>query len=240
MPNRIIKESICRSDEINSLSWFEEVLFYRLMVNCDDYGRFDGREKVIKGSCFPLKDIKDSDLVKALKALSSKGLIIRYEAEGKTVIQLKTWEKHQQIRSKRSKYPAPDGECVNVISDDITCDQMISDDSICPRNPIQSNTESESESNTKYTRFVPPTVPEVQAYCLERKNNVNAEQFVDFYTSKGWKVGNNPMKDWKACVRTWERNRKDTPISTTSNAKIHNFQERKYDYAALERMLVEN
>jgi hypothetical protein len=102
------------------------------------------------------------------------------------------------------------------------------------------DTDTNKYINNIHARFVPPTVPEVQAYCLERKNNVNAEQFVDFYTSKGWKVGNNPMKDWKACVRTWERNRKDTPTSTTSNAKIHNFQERKYDYAALERMLVEN
>ena len=45
MPNRIIKESICRSEEIDSLSWFEEVLFYRLIVTCDDFGRYDGRAK---------------------------------------------------------------------------------------------------------------------------------------------------------------------------------------------------
>ena len=57
MPNRIIKESICRSEEIDSLSWFEEVLFYRLIVTCDDFGRYDGRAKIIKGSCFPLKDM---------------------------------------------------------------------------------------------------------------------------------------------------------------------------------------
>lgn len=48
MPNRIIKESICVSDSIDSLSWFEEVLFYRLIVVCDDYGRFDGRIPIIK------------------------------------------------------------------------------------------------------------------------------------------------------------------------------------------------
>ena len=53
MPNRILKESICRSEEIDSLSWFEEVLFYRLIVICDDFGRYDGRAKIIKGSCFP-------------------------------------------------------------------------------------------------------------------------------------------------------------------------------------------
>lgn len=54
-------------------------------------------------------------------------------------------------------------------------------------------------------RFVPPSVDEVRAYCQERGNNVDAERFVDYYTSNGWHVGKNPMKDWRAAVRTWER-----------------------------------
>ena len=58
-----------------------------------------------------------------------------------------------------------------------------------------------------------PTVEEVAAYCRELGNRVDAERFVDFYASKGWKVGNQPMKDWKACVRTWER-REDKPKQT--------------------------
>lgn len=60
---------------------------------------------------------------------------------------------------------------------------------------------TDKESRT----FRPPSVDEVRAYCLERGNSVDAEQFVDFYTSKGWKVGKDKMKDWKACVRTWEK-----------------------------------
>ena len=55
------------------------------------------------------------------------------------------------------------------------------------------------------TRFVPPTEDEVALYCVERKNHVNAQKFVDYYSSNGWKVGRNPMKDWKAAVRTWEK-----------------------------------
>lgn len=55
------------------------------------------------------------------------------------------------------------------------------------------------------TAFHPPTVEEVKAYCLERKNKVDAVRFVDYYTANGWKVGKNPMKDWRAAVRTWER-----------------------------------
>lgn len=56
--------------------------------------------------------------------------------------------------------------------------------------------------------FTPPTVDEVKAYCTERGNNVDAERFCDFYASKGWRVGNQPMRDWKAAVRNWERSDK--------------------------------
>ena len=55
-------------------------------------------------------------------------------------------------------------------------------------------------------KFVKPSVSEIKAYCTERGNNVNAERFFDYYESKGWMIGKNRMKDWRACVRTWERN----------------------------------
>ena len=55
--------------------------------------------------------------------------------------------------------------------------------------------------------FIPPTLEEVAAYCRERGNNVDPQEFIDFYESKGWMIGKNKMKDWKAAVRTWERRR---------------------------------
>lgn len=58
------------------------------------------------------------------------------------------------------------------------------------------------------SHFTPPTVEEVQEYCFERGNAVDAQSFVDFYTSKGWYVGKTKMKDWKASVRTWEKNQR--------------------------------
>lgn len=61
--------------------------------------------------------------------------------------------------------------------------------------------------NINNRAFVKPTIDEVRAYCAERNNNVDAESFVDFYDSKGWMVGKNKMKDWKAAVRTWEKSR---------------------------------
>lgn len=60
-------------------------------------------------------------------------------------------------------------------------------------------------SDTRAKRFTPPTLDDVSAYIRERGSNVDAQRFLDFYTAKGWMVGKNPMKDWKAAVRTWEK-----------------------------------
>ena len=68
-----------------------------------------------------------------------------------------------------------------------------------------------SKKSTRQKKFVPPTVEEVASYCLERKNKVDAAYFVDHYTSNGWKVGKQNMKDWKAAVRTWEKNGYNQP-----------------------------
>ena len=70
-----------------------------------------------------------------------------------------------------------------------------------------------NKSPTKAKRFVKPTLSEIEQYCIERKNNVNAEQFFDYYESNGWRVGKNSMKDWKAAVRTWERSEYRKPNS---------------------------
>lgn len=67
------------------------------------------------------------------------------------------------------------------------------------------------------SKFVKPTVDEVRAYCKERKNTVNPETFCDFYESKGWKIGKDPMRDWKAAVRTWERREPQTESYGTYN-----------------------
>jgi len=77
-----------------------------------------------------------------------------------------------------------------------------------------------------YTRFAKPTIEEIAQYCFERHNGINANYFYDFYESKGWKVGKNPMKDWKACIRTWERNTKsrsdeDTLPTYDTSHNIH-------------------
>ena len=76
---------------------------------------------------------------------------------------------------------------------------------------IEKEKEKEIDTPKGVCRFAPPTLEEVKEYCRERGNKVDPEKFIDFYTMKGWMVGKNKMKDWKAAVRTWE---KDTPAST--------------------------
>lgn len=69
--------------------------------------------------------------------------------------------------------------------------------------------------NTPLKKFIKPKIEEIISYCRERNNSVNPERFFDFYESKGWKVGKNPMKDWRAAVRTWEREDKARGGSNT-------------------------
>lgn len=108
MPNRILKESICTSEEINRLSSFQEVFFYRLIVHCDDYGRMDARPKILASLLFPLKDVRAAQIEDAIRALTSAELVVLYHVDGKPFLQMKTWDRHQTIRAKRSRYPSPE------------------------------------------------------------------------------------------------------------------------------------
>lgn len=140
MPNRILKESICVSDSISCLSWFEEVLFYRLIVNCDDYGRFDGRISVIKNRLFPLKDnLTIKTVSDGVNKLASAGLVALYEFEGKPYLYLPSWNDHQNVRAKRSRYPSP---VCNVNTHECKCNHVQANVPV-----IQSESVSESESN---------------------------------------------------------------------------------------------
>ena len=79
--------------------------------------------------------------------------------------------------------------------------------------------------------FIPPTFKEVSDYCLSRKNNVDAQRFVDFYTSKGWLVGKNKMKDWKAAVRNWERdNPKQQSVKVVGGVNMDYIKEQQKLY----------
>lgn len=75
---------------------------------------------------------------------------------------------------------------------------------------VEDSIVEDKEDKPKRKRFVPPSLEEVESYVFEKNYNVDAERFVDFYTAKGWMVGKNKMKDWKAAVRNWNRSNKPT------------------------------
>lgn len=79
----------------------------------------------------------------------------------------------------------------------------------------------ESYPNDKTKRFVKPTIEEIKAYCQERNNSVDADRFFNYYEGQGWKVGKNPMKDWKAVVRTWEKNNFNQPKKEKINFSFY-------------------
>lgn len=133
------------------------------------------------------------------------------------------WEKHQNAsklaelreynrlaqqksRARRKLLPAVNDSQENV------------NDSQCTDKEEDKEKDKEKEKKSESKRFTPPTVEEVKAYCSERNNNVDAQRFVDYYTSNGWLVGKNKMKDWKAAVRTWERN--NTSSSNASGIEV--------------------
>ena len=112
-------------------------------------------------------------------------------------------------------------------------------------NDIQTTTieegkkERRKEDNNNAVRFTPPDVDTVRDYCIERNNSVDARAFIDFYSSKGWMIGKNKMKDWKAAVRTWERSRNNTVKDEKKTTGFNNFQGRDYDMSDLERKLIQ-
>ena len=87
-------------------------------------------------------------------------------------------------------------------------------------------------------RFTAPTIEDVKAYCKERGNRVDPERFIDYYTSNGWKVGKNPMKDWKAAIRTWEKGDQSQRTGKKRNT-LDNYEEKPYDPEECRRSLDE-
>jgi hypothetical protein len=136
MPNRFVKESIRTSETLANISSDAERLFWRLVVTVDDFGRFDARPNVILGQCLSafIGRITAEQVSDWLDELEQAGLIIRYEHDGKPYLALTSWDKHQQRRAKKSKFPPPP-------TSDITCDHVRADAPV-----FESEYESESEN----------------------------------------------------------------------------------------------
>ena len=140
-------------------------------------------------------------------------------------------------KSKKSNCPLNDND--NVNDNDISflekkkqkSNVAVSDlENENSESPIETLQTPKEQSGGGRKRFIIPTPEEVQAYCDERKNGILGQQFCDFYSSKGWKIGKEPMKDWKAAVRTWETRRKDlSPSITQPQAQISTPKRIRFD-----------
>jgi len=152
MPNRMIKESICTSETLAQLTAEEERFFYRLLVNADDFGRFDGRPAVVLAACFPLQldRVRVDDVEAWLQKLASVDLIRFYEVGGRRYLYFPTWDKHQRKRAQHSKYPAPPSDDRHVT---VTCPSRDghATDTCCSRNEKRES-RNEKRETTDETR----------------------------------------------------------------------------------------
>ena len=176
MPDRLINESIRTSEKINSLTWFQEVLFTRLLTAVDDFGRFDARPAILKASLFPLKkDVTEKTIEDSLDKLVTIGLVNLYEVGGKPYLCLPTWADHQRVRNKRSKYPEP-----------VICQQSAANCGELPQNAarIQSNPiriQSESNPNPIQCAGAPA---ELADFVVENIDEIPFNTFWEMYPRK--------------------------------------------------------
>lgn len=116
MPTRYLKPGIRDSELIDKVSPMAEILFYRLLVTVDDFGRFDARPAMIKSQCFPIKEkTTPKHCEDALKELCEVGLVMVYQIDNKPYLQILKWD--NVPRSKESKFPAPVDGCTQMYTD---------------------------------------------------------------------------------------------------------------------------
>lgn len=152
------------------------------------------------------------------------------------VITIPKWEVHQniermeQIKQQRKEINARYYQKTKALGDSKTSCKTHSD--ATDKSREDKNREDKSIESKRFTR---PTLDEIRSYCAENGLAVNAERFMDYYDANGWKVGRNPMKDWKATCRNWAKRDKERETEKKAAVKsaVHNFDERNTDYDSL-------
>ena len=215
---RMFTKKITESDAFLDMPLSAQALYFHINMAADDEGFVNNPKKIQRmiGAC-------EDDL----KLLILKNFLITYDTG---VIVIKHWKMHNYIQKDRFHPTVYQEErqtlrvkengayTLNVNKMDTDCIQdastldtevRLGKDSIGKVNKEKDKPKGLSKKKTPEDRsIIPPTVEMVREYCNERKNDIDPENFVDFYTSKGWKIGKDKMKDWQATVRTWEKNRK--------------------------------
>lgn len=225
---RMFAKSIVLSDAFLDMPATARCLYFTLGMFADDDG-FVGSPKGIMRQCGASQD--------DMNILLAKRFLLSFESG---VIVIKHWRINNYLQSDRHKDTTYLEELDTLKIDEkgaytekedmyTECIQNVytGKDSIV-KNSI------DKDNNIGGKKFTPPTLEEVKEYCKERNNTVDPDTFINFYESKGWFVGKNKMKDWRACVRTWERNRNSTQKKTGYDL-YRETKSSNYDFEALER-----
>jgi hypothetical protein len=219
MPNRIIKESICISENLNNLTADEECFFLRLTVKVDDFGRYDARPAVLRASCYPLKleKVKEKDIEKWLKSLVRENLIVIYHYRGKPYLYLTTWKEHQTPRAKNSKFPDPTGVEINLQEDVCNCMQMQADvheNGNENDNHIRER-ERERAKHGKHVSLTPDEYTKLVDAYGEQTTEDYIERLGDYIDQIGVKKAASKYKSHYATIKSWYRrdNDKKKPLN---------------------------
>ena len=209
MPNRIIKESITTSEKLASLSDFEFRLWIGLITQADDAGRGDARPAVIKGRVFPFRErLTVKDIGSSLRALADKGCVTLYEIGGRPYFYFPNWSKHQRVRDCKPKYPEPTEDSLRQVAAD--CGEARQSAAIIQSNPIQSESESESEykgdsarAKHKYGEYknVLLTDDELEKLKAEYADYLDRIERLSSYIASTGKA----YKSHYATIRNWAR-----------------------------------
>ena len=181
------------------------LLYYELGMRGDDEGFVQNPKKIM---------LTTGTTVDDLKVLAAKGYVILFDSG---VLVITHWQKNNFIQKDRfhettclaekAQIQTTDSKIYELLPFgnklDTPCIRTVSDLEAQIR--LDKTRKEEKARAPSSRRFTPPSVDEVAAYCRERGNAVDAQRFVDFYASKGWKVGSSGMRDWHAAVRNWER-----------------------------------
>lgn len=224
---RMFAKAIIDSDAFLDMPLSTQALYFHLAMRADDDGFVSNPRRIVR-----LINAADDDF----KLLVVKRYILTFDSG---IIVIKHWKIHNYIRNDRYKETTYIEEKSQLILDNKNSYTEAQKDNGSPlvyqavdnRYPQVSigkdsielgkdNKKSEQVAPSPSKRFVKPTLKEVQAYCEERNNNINPQNFIDFYESKGWKVGNQSMKDWKACVRTWEQRERRGISGNNKSTKV--------------------
>lgn len=191
---RMFDKDVISLDNFLDLPMEAKALYFLLGMEADDEG-FVSPKKVVR----LYGGTEDS-----IKILILKGFIIPFKSG---IVVITDWERNNWLDKRRTKATIYTDEKAQISFNNLTKKYECLADvkQMLRENRIEQNSIEENRKEEKRRKFVKPTLEEIEEYCSERNNGINANAFYDFYESKDWYVGKNKMKDWKACVRTWEQ-----------------------------------